>query len=199
MCLLLLFFPLVSKISVMEIETAGGISPSCRRDCPGGVVSGPVPAHVPVSEPDAVSDMARTGASASARAQPVTANPPPADLNPSSCLRSTPEQRFSRSDAMLCDTYEWVRCNLAERKAFLSGRVRDMGDRQSEAPESGLYLTRTEDREYDVYREMNKHEAVRSETTKSILLNVKGSSEVSKSQSSMRYGSDANGGMKRQG
>ena len=62
-----------------------------------------------------------------------------------------------------------------------------MVDHQSEAPESGLDLTRTEDREHDVYREMEEHEAVRSETTKSILLNVKGSSEVSKGQSSMRY------------
>ena len=69
---------------------------------------------------------------------------------------------------------------------FLRGRVRDMGDRQSEAPESGLDLTRTEDREYDVYRQMDGHEAVRSEITKSILLNVKGFPEVSKGQSSMR-------------
>ena len=76
-----------------------------------------------------------------------------------------------------------------------------MGDCQSEALESGLDLTRTEDLEHDVYREMEEHEAVRSDTTKSILLNVKGSSEVvsiSKGQSSTRYGSDANDGIKRQ-
>ena len=33
--------------------------------------------------------------------------------------------------------------------------MRGMGDCQSEALESGLDLTRTEDREYDVFFEMN--------------------------------------------
>ena len=164
LCLLnFLAFSLSSSVTA-GCEQAREISPSRWRDCPGEVVSGRVPAHVPVPEPEAVSDMARTGASASARAQPAAANPPSADLKLSSCLRSTPAQQFSRSDAMLCDAYEWVRCNSAECKVFLRGRVQDMGDCQSEAPESGLDLTRTEDREHDVYREMEEHEAVRSDT-----------------------------------
>ena len=65
-----------------ERVSAGGIYSPRRRDCPGGVVSGRVSEHGPGPEPEAVIDMARAGASASAREQPAAANPPPADLNP---------------------------------------------------------------------------------------------------------------------
>ena len=48
-----------------------------------------------------------------------------------------------------------------------------MGDRQLEAPESGFDLTRTEDHEHDVHREMGNHEAVRPDTTKSPFLTTR--------------------------
>ena len=87
----------------MERGSVGGMYSPRRRDCPGGVVSGRVPEHG--LEPEGQRAIARAGASASARVQPAAANPPPADLNPSSCLRSTPKQRFfppKRCDAMQC-------------------------------------------------------------------------------------------------